>query len=323
MSGDLPSPFHAGELALQERAGVRERLHAGATRFIRDFMPDQHREFFAQLPTLIVAGLDGARRPWASILAGAPGFVQSPDARHLVIGALPRADDPVSAAMVAGAPVGLLGIEPQTRRRNRMNGTVVAVSATGFTVEVDQSFGNCPQYIQARAPSPVPRAGQRAPAIEGGATLSAGARELIARTDTLFIATAAKDARGHAGAAGVDVSHRGGKPGFVRVSDGGSHSVLTLPDFRGNFFFNTLGNVMTNPRVGLLVVDYARGHLLQVTGDAEIVFDADQVRAYPGALRLLRIAVERSRWYDTALDYRWSAPAFAQQLGATGPWVTA
>lgn len=321
MNDDLPTPFHAGELALQERAGVRERLHASAARFIRDAMPDQHREFFAKLPTLIVGGLDGARQPWASMLAGPPGFMQSPDARHLVIGTLPRADDPLHAAVRVGSPVGVLGIEPHTRRRNRMNGTVVAVTASGFTVEVDQSYGNCPQYIQARAPSVARRDAGFAHAIEGGAVLSAQARALVQNTDTLFIATAAADARGHGGAAGVDVSHRGGKAGFVRVSGDDVQTVLTMPDFRGNNFFNTLGNVVTNPRVGVLVVDYARGHLLQVIGEARVLFDEDQVRGYPGALRLLQIFVTGSRWYERALPLVWSEPVFAAQLSATGPWT--
>ncbi len=120
----------------------------------------------------------------------------------------------------------------------------------------------------------------------------------------------------------MDVSHRGGKPGFLRVTDEGGQTVVTMPDFRGNFFFNTLGNIAVNPRVGMLVVDYARGDLLQIAGDAEVVLDEDAVRAYPGALRLVRIVVRSSRWFERALALAWSEPVFAMQLGATGPWVT-
>ena len=146
------SPFHAGEQALQRRAGVRDRLAQFGRKAIRDFMPDQHRILFAELPFVVVGALDGRRRPWASVLVGTPGFVSSPDSRTLRIAARPAYADPIGAGLVAGAPVGLLGIQLETRRRNRMNGTVIEADEGGLVVRVDQSFGNCPQYIQARTP---------------------------------------------------------------------------------------------------------------------------------------------------------------------------
>lgn len=312
--------FHAGELAVQERTGVRERLAETASRFIRDSMPDQHREFFAQLPTLLVGSLDAQGRPWASIVFGAPGFVQSPDPQHLTVGATPLEGDPLRDRLEPGAPLGLLGIQPHTRRRNRMNGTVTDVSADAFTVEVDQSFGNCPQYIQARVPEWVTGTAPASPAEQRDSLLERHAIQLIARSDTFFIATASARAQGHGGAEGVDVSHRGGRPGFVRVTEENGHSVLLAPDFRGNFLFNTLGNIAANPRAGLLFIDYESGDLLQLTGRAEIVWDGPELVSFAGAQRLLRVTVTSSRWYDAALPLRWSAPREAPQLAGTGSW---
>ncbi|MFX7605218.1 hypothetical protein ABTJ35_19420, partial [Acinetobacter baumannii] len=60
------------------------------------------------------------------------------------------AGSPLAAHLRDGAALGLLGIQPHTRRRNRMNGRVARMSETGFDVEVEQSFGNCPQYIRTR-----------------------------------------------------------------------------------------------------------------------------------------------------------------------------
>jgi predicted pyridoxine 5'-phosphate oxidase superfamily flavin-nucleotide-binding protein len=307
------SPFHAGEVAMQRAAGVAERLRELGPRVIRDHMPDQHREFFEQLPTLLIGSVDAQLRPWASMLAGLPGFIETRDAQHLRVGALPVPGDPLAAQLRIGAALGLLGIEPSTRRRNRMNGTVVALDAGGFELRVDQSFGNCPQYIQARSAQWV----GDAPAAHGGrregASLSADAAALIARADTLFIASAAP---GH----GADVSHRGGKPGFVRVETGAKGSALTLPDFRGNMFFNTLGNIVAHPRAGLLFVDHANGELLQLTGRASVIADGPQVQAFAGAQRLLRIEVDEGVWAARTLPLRWSAPQFAPQLAATGHW---
>src|SRR5258708_15010806 len=145
----IPSPWHAGERALQIRAGVGELMER-VGRNIRDFMPDQHRAFFARLPFLLVGSVDREGSPWASLLAGKPGFADSPDPRTLTIAARPIPGDPLETVLVPDAKLGVLGIELPTRRRNRMNGRIVASSDTGFSVAVDQSFGNCPQYIQRR-----------------------------------------------------------------------------------------------------------------------------------------------------------------------------
>src|SRR5262249_10310063 len=141
------SPFHAGERELQARAGLRERLEEVGTKGIRDFMPVQHRELFGKLPTMQLAAQDEQGQPWATMLHGSPGFVSSPDDRTLRLAALPAANDPVAPWLREGSAVGLLGLEPHTRRRNRANGRVRAMHEDGFEVAVQQSFGNCPKYI--------------------------------------------------------------------------------------------------------------------------------------------------------------------------------
>src|SRR6185437_4083108 len=111
------SPWHAGERAVQARVGVGvgERMERFGGRAIRDFMPDQHPDFFAQLPFLVVGSVDGEGRVWASLLAGKPGFATSPDPRRLRIASLPVHGDPLAGALRVGAKIGLLGIELPTR----------------------------------------------------------------------------------------------------------------------------------------------------------------------------------------------------------------
>ncbi len=294
---------HEGETAVQRRLGVAERMGEVMGQVVRPFMPEQHRELFGKLPTLLVGSLDAQGRPWASIVHGAPGFISAPDERHLHIAARPAADDPWQLAV--DTPLGFLGLEPQTRRRNRVNGSVVALDGEGFTVEVDQSFGNCPKYIQARTPRTVARGAPPAPRALGP-RLSDDALELVRHADTLFIATASQAPRAHGGAEGVDVSHRGGPPGFVHVDTHDGHTVLTLLDYAGNRFFNTLGNLVVNPRAGLLFIDYHAGHLLQLTGDAQVLWE--------GELRAIRITVQQAWWRARALPLQWSAPEPAPQF---------
>lgn len=306
------APFHAGEVALQALHGLQQRLDQVGRAVIRDHMPDQHRELFEKLPTLLVGAIDADGQPWATMLHGAPGFLHTPDARTMVVRARPAADDPVAPLIAAGAPLGLLGLEPHTRRRNRMNGPVTAADDQGFRVQVAQSFGNCPKYIQARTPHPVER--QPAAARALGPRLDDDALALVARADTLFIASASGRTPGSRRAEGVDVSHRGGLPGFVEVDEQDGAQVLTWPDYLGNFLFNTFGNLQQWPRAGLLFVDPDKGDMLQLAVDTTLVLDGPDVARRPGAQRLLRARVRDGVWRAGALALQWSAPEFAPQL---------
>ncbi len=311
------APFHAGEIALQHRAGVHERMAAVGRQVIRDHMPDQHRELFEKLPTLLLATLDDAGQPWPTMLAGAPGFVRTPDARTMRVAATLAEGDPARAGLRAGAAVGVLGLEPHTRRRNRMNGVVGAVDEGGFSIEVAQSFGNCPKYIQGREPTM--QAGRRPGAVQReGAQLSEAARALVERSDTLFIASssAARIAQAGDGGAGVDVSHRGGPPGFVALERRAQGDRLTVPDYVGNYLFNTLGNLLLWPHAGLLFVDWQAGHVLQLAAKATIVHEGAALAAFPGAQRLLQLEVQHGWWRPQALPLAWSAPQPAPQLAA-------
>lgn len=310
------SPFHEGELAIQSRMGAQARMDKQGRRVIREYLPDQFREFFAQLPYVMVGTVDDAGQPWASILVGNPGFLASPSDRTLQVSAQPLFGDPLTTTLTADIDIGLLGIELHTRRRNRLNGRVIATHVDGFDVEVGQSFGNCPQYIQARlfefnevdpiAPKP----------IHAVTILGAVEHAMITAADTFFIATAYQsDTAGVA--SGVDVSHRGGNPGFVRVDD--DHT-LTVPDFSGNFHFNTFGNLELNPRAGLLFIDFEQGNLLYLTGTAHVIWEGAEISAYAGAERLLQFHLECGYRVEGSLPLRWSSPERSPFLANMGSW---
>ncbi len=287
-------------------------------RSIRSFMPDQHREFFAELPFLLVGSADGTGQPWASVLAGPPGFVTSPDPRHLEIRAQPLPGDPLAENLRVGAAVGLLGIQPHTRRRNRMNGTVEAVNPAGFRVAVVHSFGNCPKYIQAREASYGGAAEPSPGTVHRAAALDLAMGRLVRAADTFYIATAfTEDDEDPAAPRSLDVSHRGGKPGFVRVDD---ERTLTVPEFIGNFLFNTLGNLVVEPRAGLLFMDFAAGDLLYLACEAEIVADSPELRRFQGAERLLRFSIRQALRVERALPLRWGAAELSPMLAGTGSW---
>ncbi|MBU6510819.1 MAG: pyridoxamine 5'-phosphate oxidase family protein [Betaproteobacteria bacterium] len=309
MSSDSGSDsvFHAGERALQEQAGSRESLARHGARILAKAMPEAHQAFFAQLPWLVLGAADASGQPWCSLLEGAPGFVHARHARSLRVQALPDAQDPLAACLHEGAQAGMLGIELGTRRRNRVNGRVVELDATGFTVEVQQSFGNCPRYIQRREQLPGAGSAEQPQALRSP-RLQGEAAALVRRADTLFIATRA--AEGQAGG-GADASHRGGRPGFVQVDDTGSR--LAWADFPGNLYFNTLGNLLLEPRAGLLFPDFASGELVHVAGRAELL-DGAAAAALGAAERAVLLHVEQVIHRPGALNRRWRLLEYSPYL---------
>ena len=314
------SPWHEGELTMQRSVGVVERMAGpGRNQMSRTRMPDQHREFYAQLPFVILGAVDTEGEVWATLRAGRPGFMHADIAEKLTLELARDPLDPADAGMEDGDGIGMLGIELHTRRRNRMNGLVSRQSGERFHIDVTQAYGNCPQYIRLRqyeftdAPAgPVSKL----------SALDADAAAMIRAADSFYVASyVVRDGKKQ-----VDASHRGGKPGFVRIDDDG---VLTIPDFSGNLFFNTLGNFLLNPRAGLVFVDFRNGDLLQLSGRAEVILDAPEVAAFVGAERMWRFTPQQIVRRPAALPLRWIDVAVGADSGAspnaliTGSWEDA
>ena len=306
MTADMKDflPFHADEQAAQALAGYRMGRAP-----IRPLLPEQHREFFGLLPTLFTATPDAQGWPMASVLTGAPGFIASPDPMTLRIDALPRDGDPAGPDFAAGTDIGLLGIDLSTRRRNRANGRIVT-SDEGLTVHITQSFGNCPQYIQTRN---VVGRDRKAGPVETLAGLDEAARDLIESADTFFVASRGRAELGAEG--GFDMSHRGGRPGFVGVHG----DTLVIPDFRGNRFFNTLGNLLGDPRAGLLFVNFSTGEVLQLQGTVTIDWHPGEIGP-AGTERLWRVRVARAWRTRSAFPYLTIFLDYAPTTMLTGIW---
>lgn len=292
------SPWHPGEVALQQSVGVAARLAEIGRRTIRDHLIEQHREFYPLLPMAVLGSVDERGDAWATLRTGRPGFLHALDEQRLRLDLLRDQNDPAESGLEDGASAALLGIDLSTRRRNRLNGVVTRDTA-GFSLGVVQSFGNCPKYIQRREPVFVTDPTAVSPVVPTQLSeLHGPALDLVRNADTLFVASyvEAEDGR-----PAVDVSHRGGAAGFVRV-DG---PALVIPDYAGNLYFNTLGNIMANPRAGVTFVHFETGDLLQMSGRAELLPVVPDTVVYPGAERLWRFEPARIYWRPAALALRW------------------
>ncbi|WP_406280017.1 pyridoxamine 5'-phosphate oxidase family protein [Nocardia sp. NBC_00881] len=252
-------PFHPGEIAVQRRMG-QAHIADRVGRMIRPDIPAVAADFLAEQPMVVIAAADAAGRLWASELVGPPGFVRAVDAATIAIGARPAAGDPLREVLAHSARIGMIALQPQRRRRMRVNGRSTP-EGEGLRIVTDQVYSNCPKYISRREiESYAPDA--ELPAVHHGVELVASQRAAIAAADTFFVASA--DADGNA-----DASHRGGNPSFLHVL---SPTRLRWPDYRGNSMFMTLGNLEVNPRCGILIPDWTTGASLQITGSAELTW---------------------------------------------------
>ncbi|MBC3767304.1 pyridoxamine 5'-phosphate oxidase family protein [Neptunicella marina] len=306
--------FHQGELRLQQRTGARAQIASYADRMIRDFIPKQHQMFYLSLSYLFVGATDQQGQVWATVLTGQAGFVQSPDPYTLIIKTSLADTDPLSDALAPGTDIAILGLDFNNRRRNRISGTVVGYKPGCLQIAVKQTFGNCPRYIHARQYEPGNSAAK--PSIERFSALYKPAVEIISRADSFFVASHS-GSQTNGNCSGADISYRGGQPGFVIVDNS---NTLTVPDFAGNFHFNTLGNFELNPNAGLLFIDFEHGDILYLNGRAKVLWDDTLVQCLPGAERLWQFKIDTVIKVSDALPIRFQLQEYSPYVDMHSIW---
>jgi predicted pyridoxine 5'-phosphate oxidase superfamily flavin-nucleotide-binding protein len=295
----IENPFHPGELEAQRLAGesvIAERNSA----VISDSIIGGALHFLKQQKMAVLGTMSEGGARWASPLFGSQGFVYAEDARALrFVRKLMRQieADVFWQNLRSGARVGMLAIELATRRRLRVNGAFESVGEDGFDLAVQEAYPNCPKYIQRRTLTwedggPA----QTSTVASEGTRLSVDAAQLLETADTLFISS------GHA-ERGVDVSHRGGNPGFIRRL---TATTFRVPDYAGNSLFNTFGNLLVDPRAGVTVMDFTGGRALQMTGQVELEWNQpDEPGVTGGTGRFWTFTIDRWRMLALPGTARW------------------
>ena len=273
--------FHSGEIAVQERAGVRD-IAEDVAEGIADHLPTGASDFLERRQMAVLGTVDSRGNVWASVVTGDSGFIETVDDRTLKIAAPISSSDPLGRNLATEGHVALFAPDFVSSRRMRVNGRG-SIKEDAIFIITDEVYGNCRRYLQERifvGIRPTPAAN---PTASVSTELSASHQEQISRADTFFIATDNRER-------GADVSHKGGNPGFVRILDA-RH--IAFPDYNGNSMFNTLGNLTVNPHAGLLFIDFDSGRTLQLTGRASIDWSPDRVRTFPGAERVIDFELEQ------------------------------
>ena len=296
----IEQPFHEGELEVQKRAGV---LQEGAqnSQVIQDSIIKGALRFVSQQSMAVLGSMDSEQNLWASVLVGQAGFMRADDERTVTfdIGNMARnPDDPFWKNITSHPEVGMLVIELASRRRLRVNGKITRESEKLLRLKVNESYPNCPKYIQRRQVTTNLIGTDQGPLVaDRGEALGPEQRAVITKADTLFVASVHPER-------GVDASHRGGNPGFVRVMD---DRTFRVPDYEGNCMFNTLGNFAATPRAGVIFLDFERQRTLQCIGRPEILWDMDDPTGESGGTnRFWQFHIDR--WVDIAHGHqlKWS-----------------
>jgi len=204
-----------------------------------------------------------------------------------------------------------LSLELMTRKRVKFSGKMVAGtvretqteaqgSETGglatkqhqvqIVTKIDQSLGNCPKYLNQYQVQP---ALVRARLLSAGPTLSGEGRALVCKADMFFLSSSANT--------DMDVNHRGGPPGFVRII---SSNQIVYPEYSGNRLYQSLGNLLINPKVGITFPDYESGDVLYITGMAEVLVGEEAAKLLPGSNLVVRITIDEARFVQCSLPFR-------------------
>ncbi|MHA1839014.1 MAG: pyridoxamine 5'-phosphate oxidase family protein [Candidatus Ranarchaeia archaeon] len=285
--------FHSGEIDVQTRAGVRD-IAQRVSRVISMSLPPNVQSFLEIQSMVVIGSLDSNNRVQVSVLTGNPGFIQALDERTIRIDAMTFDGDLLIDNLKKRNEIGILAIDLVNRHRLKVKGKAQIRNGSIY-LTVERAYAQCPKYIQARESTSIPTERRAIDDIQNIEHLSNDLQKFIAAADTFFIASYHKES-------GVDVSHRGGNPGFIKVLN---QKKIVFPDYSGNSMFNTLGNISVNPRTGLLFIDFEKGDTIQLTGEAKIIWDGDRIVGFAGAERIVEFEIHGVVHTSDAVPLKW------------------
>jgi ferredoxin-NADP reductase/predicted pyridoxine 5'-phosphate oxidase superfamily flavin-nucleotide-binding protein len=317
MAFSIGMPWNEGEEKMHSLLRVPPQDNPTST-----MLTPQASFMFQRAPLLAFGTLDSQDRPWVTLWGGSPGFSESlgqgmVGTRTLVDGE----HDPVIQALVADGKgfekprsredaklIAGLAIDLMTRKRVKTAGRLVGCMVQEVETEpegdtpaksqnllqivtkIEQSLGNCPKYLNQYEIRPAPVASKL---VTEGASLSDEGRDLITAADMFFLSTSTED--------DMDVNHRGGPQGFVRIM---SRTEIVYPEYSGNRLYQSLGNLQLNPKIGLVFPNYSTGDVLYITGTTEILTDKDATNVLPGSNLAVKITINKARFVSNGLPFR-------------------
>ncbi|KAJ3251133.1 hypothetical protein HK103_002620 [Boothiomyces macroporosus] len=280
---------HSGEVAVQQLRGISVN-EANPSWYISDEIPKQHADFFANLLYFPFGAIDKDGTLWASILVNP--VVKILSKVNMQIQCSINEKDPFLNAVLGSQYFAAVGVDFTNQRRNKVNGKILsAVFADRILtliLQADENMGNCPKYITVRNLEYCERkAGE--PVIMD--RLNMEAQSLINKSSTMFMVTKHMVGDSSECDLGIGFNHRGGARGFMRYYKDKDVGKIVLPDYSGNRFFQSLGNIQSDGAAGLVIPDFETGDMLHVTGSARNVFgkEADSIMPRMSLITIIEI----------------------------------
>lgn len=288
--------FHEGERKVQAKLGVSKTASL-VGRMVQLNIEEPFQFFMESQPFVIIGSTDKKGFVWSSFISGNKGFIQIVNNRTVRLEMDSSWEKDVLFANLKNCfDVGMIFIDFRSRARIRVNGSVTDVSRQVLEVTTEQVYGNCPKYIQSRMIKVQTRNAETFKTIQS-TSLTSTQQQWIESADTFFISSSSSKGK-------TDASHRGGQPGFVHVVN---EKTIQFPDYVGNMMFNTLGNIIENRKAGLLFIQFELGHTLQLTGEAQIIWELSEEEKiqYPGAKRIINYHILQIIENRDVHNYSW------------------
>lgn len=291
--------FHAGERQIQAEAGTdTDAYEVQAAQAMSPELVEHEVAFIEGRTFSVAASVDDMGAPWASPLLSIADqqLFDVVDETTIDIRPSLAVGDELATNVAATAALGVLFFDPSKRRRAKSLGSGRVLEDGTIRYELSRYFGLCPKYIAKRSHQPGQVLTDDDNRVEQSTGLTASAIAQLRGSDTVFLAS-------HHDGHGADATHRGGRPGFIRIRD--AHTI-EVPDYFGNMMFNTIGNLVLDQRLGLTDVDFVTGRTVQITGSAAVIRDVDHELHGP-AERVIRLHVDRAV-STTAPIGAWTTP---------------
>ncbi|KAH9219920.1 oxidoreductase-like protein [Leptodontidium sp. 2 PMI_412] len=310
---EADSSWHAGEEEMHKLLRVPARDNP-----TQPYLTPQAANTLIRAPLIALGTLDDEGRPWTTLWGGEAGFSRA--IAQGIIGVKTTVDreyDPVVKVLLGdkadgevvqvqgtGKMVSGLTINLETRKRVKLYGRMVAgalaateegIGEVQLVVKIEQSLGNCPKYLNKKQIVPhIPQP----KLVSSDLQLTQAAVELLAKADLFFISSSNHESD-------MDCNIRGGSPGFIRIlSNAEGEVTLVYPEYSGNRLYQTLGNLRTTPRAGLVVPDFETGDALYITGTTEILVGKDAAEVISHTNLAVKIKVEATKFISDSLAFR-------------------
>lgn len=275
----MNSVYHEGEIRIQELMGVRT-ISDSLSSMIQKDMSVVAIQFLKALSFSVITFSKETTILHSSIVFGFDSFIKILTKNELLIDLTNRSFIPKEILEGKVLNIGFIGLDFENKMRIRINGKG-DIKNNQLHLVIDEIYSNCPKYITDRKLKGKLDFSDEIKLYKNS-FLEGNSKHILSNTDTFFLSTIHKSK-------GADISHKGGKKGFLRVI---SSTKFEFDDFPGNNLYNSIGNIYTNPNINILAIDFFSNDILHIVGTAKIIQEENNKRKLKILIEIEEVSIE-------------------------------